>query len=280
MWRMNKKMKGPEEASESNSNYIENETMENVAMKTKRLERAASGIITAAAIAFVVGPLAAWANEETRASTTPTVTASTIERSSSLMGMPIRNEAGQSLGKVRDVILSEDGKAAEYLVFFSAGTSRSEFPTYVPYNEVKWSADRKALVSDITPEKSKVMSKKMEYAPAWSRHASRLIGLPARDVQGRSLGSIRDLLIDKKTGEVIAATVGTRGFLGLGSKFASVEWSALRIEPTTHVVSLSLTRDEFKQLAYSERKYWEQLGFSSPEEQRSNEDPEMRDVAW
>lgn len=250
-------------------------------MKTKGLGRAVTVMATVAAIGLIVTPLTTPAGE-TKISTARVLTAPipSIERASSLIGTPIRNEVGLLFGKVTDVVLSEDGKTAEYIAFLPVGTPMAQLSAYAPYDKVKWAADRKALVCEITLEKAKALSKEMAMTPAWSRDASRLIGLSARDPKGLPLGSIRDLLIDKETRHVIAATVRTGGFLGIGSKFASVEWSAVRIEPAAHFATLSLTRDEFKQLVYSERKYWEQLGFSSPEEHMPEEEPDMWDLGW
>jgi sporulation protein YlmC with PRC-barrel domain len=254
-------------------------------MRTKELARAASWMLAAAAVGLLEP-------STSLAVTAPTpepaaVQSPAVERASSLIGLPLRNKSGQFLGTATEIVLSQDGTKAERLVFLPQGAHGTAPLVYLPFNKVTRSADGKALVCDLSTERVKALPTKSELTPSWLRDVTRIIGLPVRDMAGHRVGNLRDLLIDKESGEIAAATVGTRGFLGFGARLASIEWMSVWIGPLGRYVTLNLSRDEFDRLAYSETKYWEQLGFSAPEEHmmgpKSEKDPftpNVGDYAW
>lgn len=89
--------------------------------------------------------------------------------------------------------------------------------------------------------------------------ASRLAGVPIRDGDGKKVGEVRDVLLDR-LGQARTLVVSTGGLLGVGSRqvllpFADVTWSVRPLdsamagpvpgdaEPTEGV--LSMTREQF-----------------------------------
>lgn len=58
---------------------------------------------------------------------------------------------------------------------------------------------------------------------------------------GEKIGTIKRVMIDKRNGDVAYAVLSFGGFLGLGEKFAPVEWSRLSYDPSlaAYVVDLS-----------------------------------------
>lgn len=57
--------------------------------------------------------------------------------------------------------------------------------------------------------------------------ASRAIGTPVYNTQGEKIGKVEDIVLDKKTNNIMFAVVGFGGFLGMGEKYHPVPWSAL-----------------------------------------------------
>ena len=60
-------------------------------------------------------------------------------------------------------------------------------------------------------------------APANGAQASNLIGADVKTAKGEDVGSVNDLIIDKK-GQVVAIVVSVGGFLGMGEKDVAIGW--------------------------------------------------------
>lgn len=58
---------------------------------------------------------------------------------------------------------------------------------------------------------------------------------------GEKIGTIKRVMIDKRSGDVAYAVLSFGGFLGLGEKYAPVEWSRLSYDPALsgYVIDLS-----------------------------------------
>jgi sporulation protein YlmC with PRC-barrel domain len=57
--------------------------------------------------------------------------------------------------------------------------------------------------------------------------ASKVNGTHVYNRQGDSLGSIHDVMLDKRTGQVSFAVMSFGGFLGMGEKYHPVPWKKL-----------------------------------------------------
>ena len=57
--------------------------------------------------------------------------------------------------------------------------------------------------------------------------ASDLIGSKVEGVDGKNLGSIKDLVIDPQDGGIQYAVLDFGGFAGIGDKYFAVPWQAL-----------------------------------------------------
>ncbi|WP_343610279.1 PRC-barrel domain-containing protein [Novosphingobium sp.] len=74
-------------------------------------------------------------------------------------------------------------------------------------------------------------------APLPIHETSRLIasdlvnGTPVYSNNGEHLGSIRNFMVDKKTGQTDYAVLQFGGFLGIGSDFYPIPWQKLSYEP-------------------------------------------------
>jgi sporulation protein YlmC with PRC-barrel domain len=58
--------------------------------------------------------------------------------------------------------------------------------------------------------------------------AEKVLGARIFGASGDDLGSIDDIVIDRKTGNVAYALVSSGGFLGIGARCHSLPWSILR----------------------------------------------------
>ncbi|MEJ0095680.1 MAG: PRC-barrel domain-containing protein [Methylocella sp.] len=60
--------------------------------------------------------------------------------------------------------------------------------------------------------------------------SSKVEGTPVYNSRGDSLGSICDLMIDKRTGKVAYVRMSFGGFLGLGQNYHSLQWEGLEYD--------------------------------------------------
>lgn len=60
--------------------------------------------------------------------------------------------------------------------------------------------------------------------------ASDLIGMSVTNKEGKTLGSLDDLVFDPKTGAIRYAALSRGGILGIGKKLVAVPWSAFEFE--------------------------------------------------
>lgn len=57
--------------------------------------------------------------------------------------------------------------------------------------------------------------------------ASRVIGTSVYNTEGKSIGSIEDIMLDKTSNSIMFAVIGFGGFLGMGEKYHAVPWASL-----------------------------------------------------
>ena len=74
-----------------------------------------------------------------------------------------------------------------------------------------------------------------------------VLGQAVRGSDGRNLGRIVDILVDK-AGKPLAAVIDFGGFMGLGNRQIAVNWSDLKFDPksASDPVTLALTLDQLK----------------------------------
>ena len=64
--------------------------------------------------------------------------------------------------------------------------------------------------------------------------------------EGKKLGTIERLMLDKVTGTVAYAVIRSGGFLGTGIHHYPVPWSALKYDPDHRTYRTDLTLDEIR----------------------------------
>ena len=63
---------------------------------------------------------------------------------------------------------------------------------------------------------------------------------------GNSIGSVKRLMIEKRSGQVTDAIISVGGFLGLGSELNSIPWSKLDYDTSLGGYRLDVTEDQLR----------------------------------
>lgn len=92
-------------------------------------------------------------------------------------------------------------------------------------------------------------------SPDLSR-ASKLIGADVIDTQGKKIGDVKDVVLDKSRGQVAYAVVSFGGTLGLGSKYFAIPWKSLQPNPDNNKLVLNVDREKLKNAPGFDKDHW------------------------
>lgn len=95
--------------------------------------------------------------------------------------------------------------------------------------------------------------------------ASKVNGTNVYNRQGDSIGSIYDVMIDKRSGRVDYAIMSFGGFLGLGEHYHPLPWHLLQYDPRQGGYVVDLDRDRLQggpSFASSTMPDWSNGGYS------------------
>lgn len=81
-------------------------------------------------------------------------------------------------------------------------------------------------------------------------------GLRVDDSQGQKVGSIRNLIVDIASGQIVFAVVRTGGFLGIGAENYAVPWKAISHKPGAESVTLAIPRQRLQAAPRFDREAW------------------------
>jgi hypothetical protein len=76
--------------------------------------------------------------------------------------------------------------------------------------------------------------------------AGKVHGTPVYNRDGEHLGTIEDVMLDKRSGRVAYAVMSFGGFLGIGERHHPLPWSVLRFDPSLGGYVVDLDRDRLK----------------------------------
>ncbi len=76
--------------------------------------------------------------------------------------------------------------------------------------------------------------------------AKRVIGTKVTDPEGKKLGEVEDLVLDKQSNSILFAVVGFGGFLGMAEKYHPIPWSALDYDPQTGSYVVEYTKEQLQ----------------------------------
>jgi sporulation protein YlmC with PRC-barrel domain len=207
-----------------------------------------------------------------------------------LLRADIKNDMGENLGSVRELILDDTRDVLSYVVIESNGTFHpvpwsafSVTPNNIELNidKIKFVGspqtgsayieklsspdfrnDVENFYSDLTASGKKVAA--IEENDAWMKEAmasetpvlracTDVIGLKVDNIQGENIASVRTLLVDTHQGKIAYALVGFGGLFGLAEKTAAVPWTSLAIQPFERVAYLDADRAALEMAAVDER---------------------------
>jgi sporulation protein YlmC with PRC-barrel domain len=103
-------------------------------------------------------------------------------------------------------------------------------------------------MSDFTPQTSDIGSMDADVATDETPSliaATKVEGTPVYDRQGEKLGTISDVMIDKRSGTVAYAVLSFGGFLGLGSDYYPIPWNTLTYDVREAGYVVSVDRERF-----------------------------------
>ena len=89
--------------------------------------------------------------------------------------------------------------------------------------------------------------------------ATELMKMKVEGTDGKSLGHIRDLVIDPEDGDVDYAVLDFGGIVGFGDKYFAVPWEALQLDPAKKKILLDVTKKDLKQAPGFDKNNWPDL---------------------
>lgn len=90
------------------------------------------------------------------------------------------------------------------------------------------------------------------------RTVDQLAGRKLRDARGEQLGTVKDFLVDLKSGEVAFAVVSSGGFAGVGDTLHLVSFRALNADPEKKDFTADLTKEALKQAPVVQEEQFEE----------------------
>jgi sporulation protein YlmC with PRC-barrel domain len=94
--------------------------------------------------------------------------------------------------------------------------------------------------------------------------ADTLLGESVVNMLEHSLGDIKEIMLDMRSGRVAYAVLAFGGFLGMGEKLFAVPWEALKLDTTNQRFVLDVDKDRLKSAPGFNPDAW----------------PDMSDVEW
>jgi osmotically-inducible protein OsmY len=93
-----------------------------------------------------------------------------------------------------------------------------------------------------------------DIAASW--RASQVMGLNVKNTADETIGEVEDLVLDMKTGEVLAVIISSGGFLGIADTLSAVPVSALRYDGTAKAFVTKLTKDQLSKAPQFKTDAW------------------------
>ncbi len=86
--------------------------------------------------------------------------------------------------------------------------------------------------------------------------ADTLIGNDVYNQAGDTLGDIKEIMLDMRTGRVAYAVLSFGGFLSMGEKLFAVPWSALTLDTVTKSFKLNVSKDRLESAPGFDKDKW------------------------
>lgn len=119
-------------------------------------------------------------------------------------------------------------------------------PLLTPLTAFAETEKQVALVSPIPGTKGS--------AASW--RASQVIGLNVKNSADETIGEVEDLVLDMKSGEILAVIISSGGFLGMADTLSAVPVTALRYDVTAKAFKTKLTKDQLGKAPQFKTNAW------------------------
>lgn len=94
--------------------------------------------------------------------------------------------------------------------------------------------------------------------------ASRVIGTDVYNSTGDKIGEIEDIMLDKKTNNIMYGVVGFGGFLGMGEKYHPIPWASLDYDKDRGGYCVPFTKEQLEKApAHSLNELTENDGYAA-----------------
>lgn len=199
----------------------------------------------------------------------------TLQRASKLIGSPVKSSDGEDLGTIYDIVLTPDLDSVSYIALsrggaFGLGRSLYAVPWsalktgignnyHLPitvshleategFKEAYWpsSPTRGWMTAAATAEGTQPIYRgttREESREVQNRRVSKIIGTNVTYTDGSKGGSVRDMVIDRDSGEVVYTIVSHGGIFGLGVNFAAVPPTAIDLQMERGVALIRADRN-------------------------------------
>ena len=99
--------------------------------------------------------------------------------------------------------------------------------------------------------------------PLSLNRASKVIGTNVEDESGNKIGDIKDVVLDRKSGQVAYAVVDFGGWLGMGDKYFAVPWKSLKSGSNDRYVLNDVSKDTLKKAPGFDKDHWPDMASAS-----------------
>ena len=119
-------------------------------------------------------------------------------------------------------------------------------PLVIPLTAFAEPDNQSELISITAPNKMT--------AGAW--RASEVIGKNVKNAGDETIGEVQDLLVDMKSGEILAVVISSGGFLGMADTLSAVPVSLLRFDANTKAFKTKLTKAQLGKAPQYKTSAW------------------------
>lgn len=206
----------------------------------------------------------------------------TIRRATQLIGEPLKNAQGETLGTIYDLVLTSELDQISYVALSRGGL----FGIGRSLHAIPWSTMRLgtggSYIAPITTDELtqwrgfRSSAWPSEPARSWVRGAarpveerqtaeerrsvqerrvSRIRGSMVKTPEGLSAGNIHDLVVTMDNGRILYTIVSFGGFFGLGQQQAAVPQGAIDLQPDQRVAQVNVSREVLRENAFAAGRY-------------------------
>lgn len=93
--------------------------------------------------------------------------------------------------------------------------------------------------------------------------ASSIIGDHVHNDADEHLGTIKDIMLDIRSGNIEYCIIEFGGFLGIGEKFFAIPWRLLKVDPDKQVFRFNESKETLKKAPGFDKEHWPETNFHS-----------------